>query len=193
MFPIVIDDQETCDQFIQIFPELKNKYSKDAVYSLEISANVHDNQAVQFSKQHAIQVGQHGSIDIILGLNVDGTTTSGENIAETAFKLQMSPAFHLDLLVQDYYAHVNVDSFKMQNAQLIENNAGLYHRDYDVLFSNLVQLQVDQVLSEYGAAGIPLIKDVNQYNTMNVYFSNSTVTTAQFDEYLYLGMTPMHN
>jgi len=49
-----------------LFPELKNKYSKSATYQLEISANVHDNQAVQFSKQNGIQIGQHGSIDIII-------------------------------------------------------------------------------------------------------------------------------
>jgi len=102
----------------------------------------------------------------------------------------MSPGFHLDLLVRNYIAHMNVDSIKVQNAQLIENNAGIYHRDYDVLFSNLIQLQVNQMIAEYGQTGIPLIQDPTQYNIMNTYFSNSTVTTGQFDEYLYLGMTP---
>jgi hypothetical protein len=124
-------------------------------------------------------------------LNVEGTNSnSGENVAETAFVLQMTPGFSLDLLVQDYYAFMSVSDIQVKNAFLVENNAGLYHRDYDTLFGNLIQTQVDTLIDSYGKEGMKLIEDKKTYNIVDKYFSNSTLTTQQFDEFLYVALTP---
>jgi hypothetical protein len=50
LFPYTIDDQTICAQFVQLFPEIAHKYSSNMTYEITLSANVKDNQAVQFSK-----------------------------------------------------------------------------------------------------------------------------------------------
>ena len=173
-------------QLLQIFYELEDYYGKDLEMKIQVGFEKKDGQAVQFSPEHGIEIGNipEGGLNTNLVIFCKNATTN--DAEEKAFELNLDVKANVNASFESFVVYGAVNDVVISNTKVVADNVGLDFHAYDDLFTSIAKSFADTFNLSH-ASGIDLTKKFSTLQFIAGMAQNSIVTPLKQDEFLYAG------
>jgi hypothetical protein len=94
----------------------------------------------------------------------------------------------VNVSIKDFIVYGKVYDNNVHGVKIVHDAFGLYSRNYDALFTTLIQTQINNINNKF-ANGYDLRQLNQNIGFIAGMFINSTVTPFQEDGFLYAGLT----
>lgn len=118
--------------------EFKNYYENNydnVTYEMQISFDTDPSSQIVTISNKTITIGKNNDF----GVQFAVVAKQGA-LKQVAFKYKMNVLLVLETYMHNWKFDLNVLHFDVSNVQQITNNCGLYKRDYEALFENIMSI-----------------------------------------------------
>jgi len=182
-FPYMVTSKNVTGQLSQLMPEIAEFYGKDVQIAIGLSFMASNTEApVSFNATHGIVIGDGvlTKLDIICS---NATTTN-----ETAVEFAMNLETHVNMTMKDLVFFPTVEDIKIANTVIKRDVIGLYARNWDQTFTNIIQNAVNDFNTKY-AKGWALSNIDPRLAMITGLIKNSTMTPYIADNWMYAGFS----
>jgi hypothetical protein len=169
--PLKIKSASASAQVKQLIHEISVFYGQDCSIAIEATLSPQSETAITLNKTTGVVVGGNNDVLVTLAFYASNATTNYSLAAE----FQMNFAVVLNITMIDFIINLHINDVSIHNTKVTKDNVGVYARNYDVLFTSLLNMEFSQINSKYQNGFDLRTLDPNAGNILSM-FKNSTVT-----------------
>lgn len=182
MMPLTITDPEAVGKILELLPEIKERYGDNADYALTFDLAPEGETAIKLDSSRGVILGDLDEVKMTMSILASNNRVSNQVACEFQFNFELPLYLQLQNMKLDLHMHeVTVDNFK-----LTKDNAGMYGRNYQQLFTKLFNAQL-QALNGQFAAGVDLTQFDISLQLLAGYFTNTNISPFVQDGFIYGG------
>jgi hypothetical protein len=184
-FPYMVTSKNITSQLGQMMPEIAEYYGKGVEIALGLSFMANNTAApISFNATHGIVIGDMDGVLTKLDLICSNATTTNETAVEFALNLET----HVNMTMKDLVFFPTVEDIRVANTVIKRDLIGLYARNWDQTFSNILQNAVNDFNTQY-VKGWALASLDPRLAMITGLIKNSTMTPYIADKWMYAGFS----
>jgi hypothetical protein len=169
--PFKLNSASMAAQVKQLLHEIAAYYGNACTLAIEATIAPKSENAIKIDHTKGIVVGGNDDVLVTLTFFASNATTNNSLAAE----FQMNFAVAANVSWNDFIIHLHVAEVSIHNTKITKDNVGLYARNYDQLFTGLLNMVFSQLNTKY-QNGFDLRSLDPNVQFVAGMFTNSTIT-----------------
>jgi hypothetical protein len=186
--PLSLNKPSISAQLLQLLPEIGMKFGDKTNLALDVSILPLSKTPFQFDTKAGLRLGANDDVKIQMVIYANSTSTPTPTLA-CVFEMYFT--MNGNITGQNWIILPNIQEIKIHNTTVSNDTVGMSHRNYDGLFSTLIEAELEDFNAKY-YKGIDLRTVVDPNIAMAFgFFTNATISPYVAEGNYYLGFNFM--